>query len=260
MRILFGVIGLGLGLTACSPKYNVLGLDSDTGEDVEEVIDYSNATLRIVTPKSGSFVPYDELSNFEAELLDKDGIPIEMEGVNWTSSADSAWDPSGLMFEDGSLDVGIHDLTAQVQLPNGDRLAYSVGGVLVQSVWAGTYVGTFSADVQYNEFPLGCAGAALLVIDPYGEVLTGDSDCVVSVGGNALDLSFIFDVEHVGDGVLAGNVAADLFGWFQFDFDAAGDIDLTEENLNLAFEGSPFGDLSIDGRVSADRISLDSGL
>jgi len=145
-------------------------------------------------------------------------------------------------------------------LPNGDRLAYSVGGVLVQSIWAGTYVGTFVANVQYNEFPLGCAGSAILVIDPYGEVLTGSSDCVVSVGGNDMELAFVFDVEHDGEGKLEGNVAADLFGWFQVDFDAFGGIDLPEENLTVEFEGSPFGDMEIDGAVSADRISLDAGL
>jgi hypothetical protein len=260
MRLVAYVIGLSLAITGCSPKYNVLGIDTDEEEEEEVEFDYSNATLRIVQPKSGSFVPYNETANFEAELLDKDGNVLELEDVTWSSSVDTAWDPTGRSFDDDSLDVGLHDLTAQIQLPNGDRLAYSVGGVLVQSVWAGTYVGTFIADVQYDEFPLGCAGSALLVIDPYGQVLTGASDCVVSVGGNALDLSFLFDVEHNGDGELNGTVAADIFGWFQFDFDAEGGIDLPEENLNISFGGNPFGDLSIDGSVSADRISLDAGL
>lgn len=251
--------GLLFALAGCSPKYNVLELDTDTGTEEPE-IDYEGATLRIVSPASGSFVPYQDLSNFEAELLDGDGNPIEFDEVQWTSNVDSAWDPNGLVFEDDTLDVGLHDITAQVNLPNGDRLAYSVGGVLVQSKWAGTYVGTFVADVEYDEFPVGCAGSAILVIDPYGEVLTGNSDCVVSIGGNNLDLSFVFDVEHDGDGGLGGTVAADIFGWFQVDFDANGGIDLPEENLQVEFAGSPFGSLNIDGSVEAARISLDAGL
>ena len=60
-----------LSLLACSPKYNVIGIDTGSEEEEEEQIDYSNATLRIVSPTSGSFVPYNELSSFEAELLDK---------------------------------------------------------------------------------------------------------------------------------------------------------------------------------------------
>ena len=253
--------GLLLALSGCSPKYNVLELDSDTDEeDTDPEVNYDGATLRIVSPTSGSFVPYSEMSNFEAELLDSEGNPLEFDEITWTSNVDTAWDPMGLAFEDDTLDVGLHDLTAQVSLPNGDRLAYSVGGVLVQSKWAGTYVGTFVADVQYDEFPVGCAGSAILVIDPFGEVLTGNSDCVVSIGGNNLDLSFVFDVEHNGNGELDGTVAADIFGWFQVDFDANGGIDLPEENLEVEFAGNPFGDLTIDGAVAADRISLDAGL
>lgn len=253
------ILSIAFGIVACSPKYNVIGIDTGSEEE-EEQIDYSNASLRIVKPTSGSFVPYNELSNFEAELLDKDGNPLEFNEITWTSSVDSAWDPVGLAFEDNTLDVGLHDITAQVSLPNGDRVAYSVGGVLVQSAFAGTYVGTFSANVDYNEFPIGCAGSAVLVIDPYGEVLTGTSDCRVSFNGFDLDLAFLFDVDHDGDGALSGTVAADIFGWFQFDLDAEGSINKDEEVLDVNFAGSPFGDLSVDGAVTADRISLDAGL
>jgi hypothetical protein len=258
MRALFFVSAGLFSLIGCSPKYNVLGLDTDLPE--EEVVDYEGATLRIVSPLSGGFVPYGDLSNFEAELLDSAGDPLEFDSVNWSSSKDTAWDPTGLVFEDDTLDVGIHNLTAQVSLPNGDRLAYSVGGVLVQSIWAGTYVGTFIAHVQYNELPLGCAGAAVLMIDPYGETLTGDSDCVVAMGGLDFDLSFVFDVAHDGEGELQGTVAANIFGFLEVDFDADGDIDLPEENVKVEFAGSTFGDMEIDGTVSANRISLDAGL
>ena len=72
------ILSMALGLVACSPKYNVIGIHTDIVEEEEEQVDYSNASLRIVKPTSGSFVPYNELSNFEAELLDKDGNPLEM--------------------------------------------------------------------------------------------------------------------------------------------------------------------------------------
>ena len=153
----------------------------------------------------------------------------------------------------------VFDITAQVALPNGDRVAYSVGGVLVQSAYAGTYVGTFSANVDYNEFPIGCAGSAVLVIDPYGEVLTGASDCRVSFNGYELDLQFLFDVDHDGDGTLSGTVAADIFGWFQFDLDAEGSISKDDEPLMSALQAVHL--VICPGlAVTADRISLDAGL
>ena len=245
-------------MSACSPKYNVIDITEEE-EPVAEV-NYDGATLRIIRPQSGSFVPYADVSDFEAELLGADGEPLEFNEVQWSSSADAQWTKTGIAFPDDSLDVGLHNITAQVSLPNGDRLAYSVGGVLVQSVYAGTYVGTFSTNVQYESFPLGCAGSAIMLIGPYGDVLTGDADCLASLGGFDAPLAFQFDVEHDGDGELSGVVAADLFGWFEVDFDAEGAVDLSEETLTLNFGGAPFDSMEVDGSVTADRISLDSGL
>jgi len=253
---------LSLLVCACAPRYNVIALEDEENSSVTETdpANYDNATLRIVRPLSGSFVPYREAAPFEAELLDSEGNPLDFDAIEWTSNSDPSWTPTGLSFDDDTLDVGLHSLTAEVSLPNGDRLAYSAGGILVQSVFAGTYVGTFSADVQYDSFPLGCGGSAVLVIDPYGEVLTGDSDCLVQLGGFDAPLAFVFDVEHDGNGGLSGTTAADLFGWFQLDFETSGEVDLDSESLSLEFAGAPWDGMTLDGSVTADRISLDSGL
>ena len=71
---------------------------------------------------------------------------------------------SGLSFSDDTLGVGTHAITAEVSLPNGDRLSYTNGGILVQSIYAGTYAGLFDSTVTYDTYSLGCAGAATLVV------------------------------------------------------------------------------------------------
>ena len=45
-----------------------------------------------------------------------------------------------------SRSVGTHTILAQTELPNGDRLAYAIGGVWVQHEDAGTYSGEFQVD------------------------------------------------------------------------------------------------------------------
>src|SRR5690606_34762646 len=102
----------------------------------------------------------------------------------------------GAAFDDDALDVGIHDITAEVTLPNGDRLAHTVGGILLQSLYAGTYSGIFNAQLQWEDLPIDCSGAVLLIVDPWGEVVAGDANCLASLLGFDAPIDFIFDLDN----------------------------------------------------------------
>lgn len=152
---------------------------------------YDGASLKILSPESGDFLPWGEVSSFEAELLDAEGQPLDFPELAWSSDADGAWTPSGLSFDDDSLDVGEHAISATALLPNGDRLVYTVGGVLVQHPAAGIYSGTLSIDAagEYDgqTYEVGCSGALTMTVDAYGETATGEASCLLSLFGYDLD-------------------------------------------------------------------------
>ena len=67
------------------------------------------------------------------------GTPVSIQ--NWEETGDSL---------EAELPVGEQVITANARLPNGDRLSYAIGGILVQHPDAGTYVGTTSIDLTIN--------------------------------------------------------------------------------------------------------------
>jgi hypothetical protein len=136
--ILLSLSALFLG--ACNSDNAILGLE-DTGEIGEEepVDPYEGATLEIISPDANSFLAYGDEAAFEAVLWGKDGNPLIFEEINWNSTIDEAWRHAGGAFSNAELDVGIHLLRVNAELPNGERLFDAVGGILVQSEHAGTY-------------------------------------------------------------------------------------------------------------------------
>lgn len=218
---------------------------------------YADATLRILTPISGDFLAIEDAQVFEAELVDANGDPLDGAEITWSSSIDSGWTRSGASFDDRPLDVGTHDITATVRLPNGDRLSYTAGGVLVQSVYAGTYSGLFTATGSYLGIAFACNGAGTTSVEAYGEEITGDADCLVSLLGFDLPLAFVFELENAA-GVVTGTAGADLFGLLTYDFPATGTLQpFTGEGLSITFAGSvPFTNVDIDGTYDAARVSL----
>lgn len=230
------------------------------GTEPEETHLFDGASMRIVAPASGAFLPIEEPALFEAELLAADGVPLDGSEITWTSSLDPAWSGLGESFEDSTLDVGLHDLTAEVALPNGDRLVYAVGGILRQSTFAGTYSGLFSVDGSYNGLVFTCSGTGLTVCEPYGTDITGDAACLVSILGFDLPLSFVFELENAA-GVVTGTAGADIFGLFAFDFPAEGTLFPAAEGLAIDFAGEvPLTGITITGVYDAERVSLDAGL
>ena len=273
-----------LVLAACSTKYEVISgddpkmdtgqveqdpLDSaepvDTGDpgEVEDTGDYeqwAEATLVVLSPESGAFIELGEPSTFEAMVYDSWGEETDFEEIDWTSNVDDGWQPQGRLFDD-ELVAGEHDLTASARLPNGDRLAYTVGDVLVQSPYAGTYTGTLIVDIDltYNgvDYVVSCAGGTTLVVDITGENATGTSDCVVSLMGYDMDLSFIIDMQN-DDGSMSGTIAADL-SWFEWEFSSEGSIS-TDGEMELGFDDDVMGYMGVGGELAASRISRETVL
>ena len=126
-------------------------------------------------------------------------------------------------------------------LPNGDRLAYTAGGVLVQSQYSGIYSGTLTVDLLADQLQTACAGGANLIVDPYGELVMGTANCFLSFQGFDIDGEYLLNVEN-DRGDLAGEISVDLAGLFE---------------LPLAFDGGR----EVEGKVKLPKLLVydDSG-
>lgn len=248
---------------ACTPDYGVKGGeggvagDGDTGAEVDPA-DYDGATLQILEPEAGDFLPLGEEASFTAVVLDADGNEMSEVEVNWTSDIDSDWGAVASTFDDDSLVVGTHTLTARAWLPNGAVVTDRAGAVLVQHEDAGTYVGNMVLDVsgEFQGAPLtaSCIGAAVVVVDGWGEVATGNSDCIISLLGFAQEATIVFDL-GVEDGEIAGESALDL-SFIQYGFETGGDV---EDGVLVADWGeNVLGFADITGAMELERITRDA--
>jgi hypothetical protein len=238
---------------------------TDTGEpdttDTGELDPaWDTAMLSILSPASGAFVPMEEDAMFEAVVVDADGDEMDWDAIDWSTSADAGWAYSGTSFS-APLEVGNHDITASTRLPNGDRLAMTVGDVLVQSVYAGTYTGTVYVEItiEYKSVPytVSCAGATTIIVDREGEAAVGDSTCLVSLMGYDMDLAMSMDTTN-DDGALDGQMAVSMV-LFDVGIAAAGTV-TQDGQLELDFADDVYGYAEIAGSVSATRLSRDTEL
>lgn len=262
-------MSLVLVLLACSDSYKIVaddaevGLDSgatdtaDSGTVPDEI--WETASLRITSPRSGEFLPLAEASTFTAEVVGTDGQALPFEEVTWTSDVDAAWTLTGLSLQDASLAAGTHTLTATARLPNGDRLATSVAGILVQSPYAGVYVGTLTvaAQADYNGTPIttACGGAITLVIDVEGTTAAGDADCPLNLFGFEVESSYSFDLDNE-DGALNGPAEVQFYGFGATNFDVRGDV-TADGAMAAEFADDVFGFLAVEGGFEATRITRD---
>jgi hypothetical protein len=233
--------------------------DADDTGSADPVWD--SAVLQVIAPESGDFLPLEEAGHFEAQVTDAEGTALDWDEIAWTSSEDTDWNPVGASFDDAGLAVGRHDITAQTRLPNGDRLAWTVGDILVQSAYAGTYTGTIYVEItiDYNGTPytVSCAGATTLVVDPEGQTITGDSTCLVSLMGYDMDLAMVVDATN-DDGAIQGEVAVDA-GFFDVPIAASGSLS-EDGDLLMEFADDVYGYAAVAGSVEATRISRDTEL
>jgi hypothetical protein len=217
--------------------------------------------LSIVSPESGAFIPLGDEADFEAVVLDTEGNELDWDAIDWSSSTDGDWSFTAAAFTDDSLSVGKHDITASTALPNGDRLAMTVGDVLVQSPYAGTYTGTVYVEIaiDYKGMPytVSCAGATTIIIDQQGETIGGDSSCLVSLMGFDMDMALALDAGNEA-GAVEGEMAVDMM---LFDVGIAADGSVSEDGeLYVEFADNVMGYADIAGNVDASRISRDTEL
>lgn len=237
-------------LLACSSDNLVV--PADTAVVDEEL--WAGASLVVESPQSGQFVPVEDGTDFVAYLVDEAGEPIEFEEITWTSDQDD-WTVIGTNVDDDTLVVAVHDLTATAELPNGDRLSHTIGGVLVQSHYAGTYAGDMKVDMAAQGYEVGCSGAATIVIDAYGQAVQGSSGCLLSLQGFEIDSAFVLDVQN-DDGDLSGEISVDVMG-YELPMEFEGDV--TEDGvLTGDFEGDVFGQAEFSGVIEVTRISRET--
>lgn len=236
--------------------------DGGAEEEEEKEPDYSEydgASLVVIQPLSGELYPLGDGVPFEAQVLDADGNVLPFDDIAWSTSVDSSWQGVGDDFTD-DLDVGTHTITAVAQLPNGNTLGWTVGGVLVQHEDAGTYVGDLMVDftIEYDGVPYTttCIGAATMIVDAWGELAVGESACVTSLLGYDLDSTYDFEFE-IEDADLAGEAILDLV-WFESQFEATGTLGGGE--LTATWADNFLGFLEFEGELDLTRVSLDCEL
>ncbi len=264
------LLALGL-IVGCAPDYTTGLTDSkgdaggggddgaDTGDIVEEDTSlYDGATLVILEPEPGAFLPLGEDADFEAIVLDAEGNELDWDDIAWTSNIQSGWDLTGASESDDGLDVGTHSILASATLPNGAVVQDRAGAVLVQHEDAGTYVGNMILDLtgEYQGTPLtaSCVGASIVVVDAYGETAEGASDCVISLLGFDQQARLVFDLES-DDGDLSGESAIDL-SFIQYGFDTDGSID--DGVLEAEWADSVFGFIDVAGSMTLERVTRDT--
>jgi len=228
--------------------------DTDPGPDLSA---YDNAWARIVSPLPGDVLAYEEPAHFEVVVRNPRGDELAPEAVFWQSSTDPDFRGTEASFDDDSLELGRHDLTVLVDLPTGARVAHSIAGVHVQSAYTGTYAGLFSVDGTVNNITVTCTGAALVDFGQQGAIGTGDADCLVSLLGIDVPMTWIFDLENDGTGAISGTGGVDLLGFFTYDIPVTGGtLDPEGSGLQVDFDGPiPFVG-SLSAFLDAERVSL----
>ncbi|MBT6179592.1 MAG: hypothetical protein HOI23_20300 [Deltaproteobacteria bacterium] len=227
------VFTLILMVTGCTAE----GLVSSGSDD--DLAQYAGATLLVHSPASASIVEIGKPLELKAEILSAEGESLEFDAIEWTSNLQDTGIFTG---KEGEvyLDMGKHDITASAQLPNGDRLDWTNGGVRVQSANAGIYAGsvTISVSGEFQDTPLtaSCTGAVDFIVDIAGEVMGGSGSCMIElivmdgfevsydvlgtidgdeVSGNVQVSTGIFPIPvpwegEFDDGVLSGGFDGDL--------------------------------------------------
>ncbi len=247
---------------SCAPsEVEVHKIDEDTipvDTVVEDFSAWDGASLEVLYPESGDFLPWGQVNPFSARVVDSDGNDLGFEDITWSSSVDDGWGPVGSAFDDEDLDIGTHTLTATAELPNGDRLAYSLGGILVQSIYAGTYAGSLTVSTEYDGYAFACSGGSTLVVDQYGEAVTGDANCLLLLSYSGyeleLDLQYVSNIEN-DLGTLGGDLSAEVYG-YELPVDFEGTLS-DDGHLTGGFETDLLG-VILTGELTADRVSRDT--
>ncbi len=227
-------------------------------EEVPDTSRYDGAALHIIGPTSGQFVTYDRVHDFEAELVAADGTVLEFEDIEWSSNRQPNWFHEGSYFQDRTLEVGVHAVTAEGILPNGDHVAHTVGGLLVQAYGGGTYAGIMRVNGNVQGLPISCTGASVVWVDQYGEKGVGNGECLVFLLALSVPLQYVFDLDITEVGVISGEVGIDLAGWFTYNFPAEGQLDPANYGIDATFVGDVPLIGTLSGSFEGPRVSYNS--
>ena len=218
------------------------------------------AALEVFEPESASVYFLGESLPLIAEVTDADGNPAGIDDVTWRADGVDFALGTGAMTE-VDLPVGVYDITAEVELPDGGRLSTSVGGVRVQSPNTGIYAGeiamALTVDLQGMALEPVCRGATTVTIDMEGETLSAEpGSCTLDLLLTSLPADFEIDAVLYGNAV-SGEVVFTFAGLFMASFDFEGT--LFDDTLYSGF----IGELAIpllltapaDGTFVAEKLS-----
>jgi hypothetical protein len=232
--------------------------DSGDTSDVPDTSMWDGSTLVVTSPEPGEFIPLGEMASFKAKVYDANGDPTDFDEIAWSSSIDTGWSLAGASVESDGLSAGSHVITAQATLPNGDHLAWAVGGVLVQDEEAGTYFGDLMVDLsgeyEGQTYTATCIGAANLIVATDGQSATGDSTCTVSLMGYDMDAAHMFDFA-VDNGDVSGTATIDL-SYVGYDFDVAGSVG--GGDLVATWSDDIYGYVQVAAELDVTRVSRDT--
>ena len=113
-----------------------------------------------------------------------------------------------------------------------------------------------SMDATLGDTPVGtsCVGSAIIQVDEYGQIATGDSACTLDLLGYAT-----FEVEHgfeyeLDEDEVDGSAFVNIpFVGFELPFGSEGSID--DGTIRTSWEGGVAGFLEIDGTLDVTRIT-----
>jgi hypothetical protein len=231
--------------------------EADDSDDFEA---YDHAVLKLYEPVAGSVHHVGEPLPAVAELLDLDGFPLPIKEVVWRSDhVDHVLLAS--MQGEVVLPIGVHEVGATVRLPNGNRLAASVGGVRVQSPATGVYVGEtvlrLELEFEGQTVRPACIAGLAFTVDMAGERLQPQA------GSCTLELIvFSFDLEYELSGTIEGEtvhgtIRYDVGGLFMLPFEFEGRIANGVFSAQFAGDvGIPLvGDAVAEGSLNAKRVT-----
>ena len=246
---------LPLVLLGCSDTM-LSGPGSDGDEaPVETFPEFDGATLQVSSPVSGAILLLGEDVQFEAVILNSDGEVLDFDLISWATDQDSDFSEQGGAVS-APLEAGIHASTATAELPNGDRLQTTQGGVRVQGLHTGIYAGSLvmelSGEFQGTPITTNCAGALDFVVDMEGQVIDGSGECALNlVVLGSIDVGYNVNGD-IDEDEAAGSVSVDV-GFFPMDLDWEGGFDGEDELIGTF--GGPMMMFDMEGTIDAHRLS-----
>lgn len=228
-----------VGVVACnSDQWPPPGDDDDDSGESSGTEGLIGARLAVFEPESPSIHYVGEPLPLLAEVHDENGLVIGFDDIVWNADAVG---PTLHIGADGEVELtpGLYEIIATANLPDGDRLTSTVGGVRVQTRWTGNYSGTavMVLAVEFQGIPLAptCVGQLELRVDYDGETIeVQDGSCTL----NAIITTFevAYTIEGAFDhGVGRGTIDYELGGLFTLSFDWTGAF--VEDGFRGAFGG-----------------------